>query len=59
MANTGMRVERLKFDLWQLILVPPHDNEIPTMVVCARIEDQAKEYFAKQVKIMGEYDELY
>lgn len=53
MANTGMRVEQLKFDLWQLVLKPPHDNEIPTMVVTAANEDQAKEYFNKMIKIMG------
>ena len=54
MANTGVRVEQLKFDLWRLVLKPPHDNEIPTMVVCARTEEEAKEYFGKIVRVMGE-----
>lgn len=53
MANTGMKVEQLKFDLWRLILVPPHDNEITVTVVSATSEEEAKEYFNKMVKIMG------
>ena len=54
MVNTGMKVEQLKFDLWRLVLIPPHDNEIRTIVVAAANEDQAKEYFNKMVKVMGE-----
>ena len=53
MVSTGMRVEQLKVDLWRLVLMPPHDNEIRTIVVTAANEDQAKEYFNKMVKIMG------
>ena len=53
MVTTGMKVEQLKFDLWQLVLTPPHDKEIPVTVVTAANEEQAKEYFNKMIKIMG------
>lgn len=53
MANTGMKVEQLKFDLWQLVLMPPHDKEISVTVVTAANEEQAKEYFGRMIKIMG------
>ena len=53
MVDIGMKVEQLKFDLWQLVLTPPHDKEIRTIVVTAANEDQAKEYFNKMIKIMG------
>lgn len=49
---TKLEVERLKFDLWRLVLVPPHDKKIPVTVVTAANEDQAKEYFNRMIKIM-------
>ena len=59
MVKTGMKVEQLRVDLWRLVSKPPHDKEIPTMVVTAANEDQAKEYFNKMVKIMGERDGIF
>lgn len=50
MANTGMRVEQLKFDLWRLVLVPPHDNEAPTMKAAL---DYAKEKAYAQFRALS------